>query len=235
LTRPTPHVRSGRNRDLIGQTIKITQGHYKGSIGIVKDATETTARVELHSSCQTISVDVSRIQVIGGPSGKTGNVTTYSRTPTYNASGATPMYRDGGAGTRTPMHDGNTPSLKPLRFECINNSLGMFVFMKVTYPKQARVLRTTVLKHRFTTPDLERQHGIPQLLILLDGKRMTLSTIQQTSSPQHQATPQHPTRHKLLVAMHQITASLRIIQVQIQFRIIPVHLVSLTRARVRTK
>lgn len=25
-----------RNRDLIGQTIKITQGHYKGSIGIVK-------------------------------------------------------------------------------------------------------------------------------------------------------------------------------------------------------
>jgi len=52
-----------RNRELIGQTIKITQGHYKGSIGIVKDATETTARVELHSSCQTISVDCNRIQV----------------------------------------------------------------------------------------------------------------------------------------------------------------------------
>lgn len=68
-----------RNRDLIGQTIKITQGHYKGSIGIVKDATETTARVELHSSCQTISVDCNRITVIGGASGRTGNVTTYSR------------------------------------------------------------------------------------------------------------------------------------------------------------
>jgi transcription elongation factor SPT5 len=98
--------RFGRNRDLIGQTIKITQGHYKGSIGIVKDATETTARIELHSSCQTISVDVSRIQVIGGAGGKTGNVTTYSRTPTYNANSAnTPMYREQGG--RTPMQDGS--------------------------------------------------------------------------------------------------------------------------------
>ncbi|CAL8108608.1 unnamed protein product [Orchesella dallaii] len=97
-----------RNRDLIGQTIKITQGHYKGSIGIVKDATDTTARVELHSSCQTISVDCNRIQVIGGAGGKTGNVTTYSRTPGYSAGGssATPMYRVGDGG-RTPMHDGS--------------------------------------------------------------------------------------------------------------------------------
>ena len=47
----------GRDRDLIGQTIKITQGHYKSHIGIVKDATDTTARVELHAKCQTISVD----------------------------------------------------------------------------------------------------------------------------------------------------------------------------------
>ena len=32
-----------------------------GYIGIVKDATEDTARVELHSSCKTISVDKSRL------------------------------------------------------------------------------------------------------------------------------------------------------------------------------
>ena len=35
----------GRDRELIGQTIKITQGPYKGHIGMVKDATEATARV----------------------------------------------------------------------------------------------------------------------------------------------------------------------------------------------
>lgn len=36
-----------------------------GNVGMVKDATDTTARVELHSSCQTISVDVSHIAAAG--------------------------------------------------------------------------------------------------------------------------------------------------------------------------
>ena len=53
--------KSGRDTSLIGQTIRIAQGPYKGYIGIVKDATESTARVELHSSCNTISVDRSRL------------------------------------------------------------------------------------------------------------------------------------------------------------------------------
>ena len=35
-----------------------------GYIGIVKDATETTARVEIHSNCKTISVDRSRLNLI---------------------------------------------------------------------------------------------------------------------------------------------------------------------------
>lgn len=35
--------------------------HFPGYIGVVKDATESTARVELHSTCQTISVDRQRL------------------------------------------------------------------------------------------------------------------------------------------------------------------------------
>merc|ERR1719259_822940 len=100
----------GRDRDLIGQTIKITQGHYKSHIGIVKDATDTTARVELHAKCQTISVDRSRIAIIGGPTG--GSVSTYTRTPSYGGSG-TPMYGSatpgGSHGGRTPMYGSQTP------------------------------------------------------------------------------------------------------------------------------
>lgn len=34
---------------------------------MVKDATECTARVELHSSCQTISVDRTHIATVGVP------------------------------------------------------------------------------------------------------------------------------------------------------------------------
>ena len=33
-------------------------------IGIVKDSTQTTARIELHSSCKTISVDRSRLSSV---------------------------------------------------------------------------------------------------------------------------------------------------------------------------
>lgn len=78
--------RGRRDNELIGQTVRISQGPYKGEkpqsrrcrgrarkklimselrfpgyIGVVKDATESTARVELHSTCQTISVDRQRL------------------------------------------------------------------------------------------------------------------------------------------------------------------------------
>ena len=53
---------------LIGQTIKITQGPYMSHIGIVEDATETTARVKLQSRRQTISLHRSHIAIVGGPS-----------------------------------------------------------------------------------------------------------------------------------------------------------------------
>ena len=56
--------RMGRDNALISKTVKIIQGPYKGFIGIVKDATESTARVELHTKCQTISVDKQRLHVI---------------------------------------------------------------------------------------------------------------------------------------------------------------------------
>ncbi|XP_064477491.1 transcription elongation factor SPT5-like [Ornithodoros turicata] len=97
--------RGRRDSELIGQTIKITQGPYKGHIGIVKDATESTARVELHTKCQTISVDRTRISVVGSAS-KGGNVSSYNRTPMYGSGSQTPMYS---SGSRTPMHGSQTP------------------------------------------------------------------------------------------------------------------------------
>nr|XP_037877730.1 transcription elongation factor SPT5 isoform X2 [Bombyx mori] len=97
-----------RDRELIGQTIKITGGPYKGNVGIVKDATGSTARVELHSSCQTISVDRGHIAGAGAGAA-TGGASSYSRTPsrTPAAGAATPTYRD--TGIKTPMHGAATP------------------------------------------------------------------------------------------------------------------------------
>lgn len=50
-----------RDANLMGQTIRISQGPYKGYFGIVKDATESTYKIELHAKCQTITVDRNRI------------------------------------------------------------------------------------------------------------------------------------------------------------------------------
>jgi len=56
---PPPPVipKQGGKDKTIGQTVTIRQGEYKGLLGIVKDATETHARVELHTKGKTISVD----------------------------------------------------------------------------------------------------------------------------------------------------------------------------------
>merc|ERR1719429_484737 len=98
---------NSRDKEFVGQTIKITQGPYKGHIGIVKDATESTARVELHAKCQTISVDRTRIAVINaGRVGQSGSFSTHSRTPMHGPSG-TPMYNT--PGSRTPMYGSQTP------------------------------------------------------------------------------------------------------------------------------
>ncbi|CAL1263967.1 unnamed protein product [Larinioides sclopetarius] len=96
------HGKVKRNNELIGQTIKVIQGPYKGHIGIVKDCTETTARVELHSKCQTISVDRSRLSTVAGSS--IGGISSYGRTPMYGSQ--TPMYA---VGSRTPMYGSQTP------------------------------------------------------------------------------------------------------------------------------
>lgn len=62
--------------------------------------------MELHSKCQTVSVDRSRISVVGGTA-KSGAVSTYDRTPASHGEGrGTPMYA---AGSRTPMYGSQTP------------------------------------------------------------------------------------------------------------------------------
>lgn len=46
----------GRDR-LIGKTVTVRKGPYKGVLGIVKNTTETTARIEMHSKAKVITVD----------------------------------------------------------------------------------------------------------------------------------------------------------------------------------
>uniref|UniRef100_A0A8C4QQR9 Transcription elongation factor SPT5 n=1 Tax=Eptatretus burgeri TaxID=7764 RepID=A0A8C4QQR9_EPTBU len=100
---PQGRGRGRRDTELIGQTVRICQGPYKGYIGMVKDATESTARVELHSTCQTISVDRSRLTTMDARR-RPGMTSAHGRTPMYGSQ--TPLY---GAGSRTPLYGSQTP------------------------------------------------------------------------------------------------------------------------------
>lgn len=103
----------GRNRQStawIGKTIKIVKGSYKGHIGIVKDAIQENARVELHSDCRTITVSMLNIRAVDGSVVVSMDPMAYStrQTPAYSAAtpshgGRTPAH----AGMQTPMHDGS--------------------------------------------------------------------------------------------------------------------------------
>ncbi|XP_051852808.1 transcription elongation factor SPT5-like [Antechinus flavipes] len=106
------------HKGLLGQSVRIFQGPYKGYIGRVKEVTEDLARVELHSTCQTICVHPQRLAPLGAArqalqSADSATPPSSSfQTPTYGS--FTPMY----SGTYTPIHVGgawdpsigNTPS-----------------------------------------------------------------------------------------------------------------------------
>lgn len=107
--------RDKRDSEFIGKTVRVKQGAYKGYVGIVRDSTDTTARIELHTDTKIISVEKGHLtEVSTGGSGFTTPSTPYvSKTPAYGALGsATPMY--GAHGSRTPMYGsgggGQTPT-----------------------------------------------------------------------------------------------------------------------------
>ena len=60
-----PWVTGCHPKGLLGKTVSISAGPYKGYLGIVKELTDTMARIELQSISKLVSVDRDRL-VIGG-------------------------------------------------------------------------------------------------------------------------------------------------------------------------
>lgn len=98
--------KSQRDTKIIGLTIRIIKGPYKGNVGIVKDATPNDCRIELHANPIIITVKRSNISVVNarghGDSGRTGHTL---HTPGYG-SNSTPAYH---GGARTPAYGSTTP------------------------------------------------------------------------------------------------------------------------------
>eukprot|EP00041_Stephanoeca_diplocostata_P027780 m.771705 g.771705 ORF g.771705 m.771705 type:complete len:1102 (+) comp23245_c0_seq1:58-3363(+) len=112
--------RGGRQRrsELINKTVRVINGPYKGAMGSVKDATDVTARVELHAVPKTKIFQLTQLRVINETG--TGYYPTGSlmfqgaQTPKYGSAtpaygSATPAY-GGLAGNATPRYGGATPA-----------------------------------------------------------------------------------------------------------------------------
>mmetsp|Transcript_19317 Transcript_19317/g.47763 ORF Transcript_19317/g.47763 Transcript_19317/m.47763 type:complete len:1073 (+) Transcript_19317:90-3308(+) len=102
--------RGKRDDALVGKTVRIQAGQWKGYLGAVCDATATHVQVELHSRLKKVMVIRERVAVVGDKFGATED-TSQNDPNSQNtaaasayAAAATPMH--GGA---TPMHGGATP------------------------------------------------------------------------------------------------------------------------------
>ncbi|KII68297.1 Transcription elongation factor SPT5 [Thelohanellus kitauei] len=104
-----------RDNSLLGVTVRISKGPYKGHVGIVKDSTEVLVRVELHAKNKIINVDKNNIIVIDAKhknlrptltgTGSTEKSPFTSQTP-YSDAPKTPRL-----GSMTPGQDGSvTPA-----------------------------------------------------------------------------------------------------------------------------
>jgi transcription elongation factor SPT5 len=98
----------GRDRS-IGQTVTIRKGPYKGLLGIVKEATDTNARVELHTKNKTVNVPKEALAFKDKLTGQEFNPNSRGGFG-GGRGGATPRGR-GGLGSATPggWDGGRTP------------------------------------------------------------------------------------------------------------------------------
>lgn len=116
---PMPPPRSMGRDKLIGKSVRVKLGPYKGLMGIVKDSTDNEARIELHAKNKVITIAKEKLSIIDPTTGQIIQQDPRSmmrgppgRTPM--AGGATP-FRPAPSGGRTPayaMAGGRTPAWK---------------------------------------------------------------------------------------------------------------------------
>jgi transcription elongation factor SPT5 len=103
--------RGARDDTMIGKTVRIQSGVWKGYLGCVADTTPTHVQVELHSRLKKVMVAKDRVSVAGDKFGATEDPDRSSHASNALAGGATPFL--GGQtpmqGGQTPMHGGATP------------------------------------------------------------------------------------------------------------------------------
>ena len=88
-----------RDSEMIGKTVKIRKGRWKGYLGMVVEEAETKVKVEIHSKSCCVSVDKALINLAGTRHGHIEDHPRASATPMVGSGMMTPMV----SGSMTPM------------------------------------------------------------------------------------------------------------------------------------
>lgn len=108
--------RGGRD-SLVAKTVRISQGPHKGYIGIVKDTTDTQARVELHTNSKVLNIDKAHLMILDSQGNSLGQAAPdrFDSPATHNGGFARPMTTPSryGDGAMTPMHNASSGSRTP--------------------------------------------------------------------------------------------------------------------------
>jgi hypothetical protein len=107
--RTMPRGRGRQSDELLHQTVRVTNGVYKGLVGIVVDTTDKTARVELHTTCKTITVNKSQLTTSVTPASSCWRAAGGSRGMDGMYAPGTPMRPNTPMRPMTPSHAPGTP------------------------------------------------------------------------------------------------------------------------------
>jgi transcription elongation factor SPT5 len=105
-SKPAPKQTFGRDK-AIDQSVIIKKGAYKGLLGIVKDTTDTHARVELHTKGKIVTVPKDSLAYKDKVTGATIDLNSRGRGPPGLSRGGNDRPGWQGSGARTPMGSGN--------------------------------------------------------------------------------------------------------------------------------
>ncbi|CAE7269249.1 Spt5 [Symbiodinium microadriaticum] len=101
----TSSRRAGAKDDMIGKSVKLGKGSYKGMLGHIVDSTETHFWVELHGRLKKIYVEKEKVQVVGDKHGAVNEEgAPLNLAPDHLGVPSTPFLT-----AQTPMHVVETP------------------------------------------------------------------------------------------------------------------------------
>ncbi|TMW63337.1 hypothetical protein Poli38472_002278 [Pythium oligandrum] len=101
---PPRNDRRGES-DMVGKTVKIKKGQWKGYIGIVVEEGDQKVKVEIHCKAKVVDVDRMFVTLAGTRQGVIQDKPRYTSTP---MNGATPLP------SQTPLHGAMTPMATPM-------------------------------------------------------------------------------------------------------------------------